>query len=70
VPLRDAVIGAAAGYLFLWAVVRAVQAGAGKDRHGLRRLQAAGRAGRLVRLEDAADDHPAVLLGRRAIGIT
>jgi prepilin signal peptidase PulO-like enzyme (type II secretory pathway) len=65
VPLRDAVLGAAAGYMFLWIVARAYEAGARADRHGRRRLQAAGRAGRLVRLADAADDHRAVVLRRR-----
>jgi hypothetical protein len=65
VPLRDAVIGAGRRLPGAVVVSLAVQAGDGQGRHGLRRLQAAGRAGRLARLDHAADDHRAVVGGRR-----
>ena len=44
----------------------AVQADPRQGRHGLRRLQAAGRARRVARLADAAADRPAVV-GRRRV---
>lgn len=57
VPLADAVWGAAAGYLSLWLVYWAFKLATGK-RHGLRRLQAVCRAGRLVRLAGTRAHHP------------
>jgi leader peptidase (prepilin peptidase)/N-methyltransferase len=62
VPLQAAVIGAMAGYLVLWSIYWAVQAGDRQGRHGLRRLQAARRTRRLVRLAGAAGD-PAARVG-------
>jgi leader peptidase (prepilin peptidase)/N-methyltransferase len=52
VPLREAVVGAIAGYVFLWCVYW--QAGAGCRRHGIRRLQAARGDWCVARLAGAA----------------
>jgi leader peptidase (prepilin peptidase)/N-methyltransferase len=46
--LRDAVIGAIAGYLTLWLVYWLFKLIRGKDGHGLRRLQAARRPRRVL----------------------
>ena len=69
-PLPDAVIGAVAGYLSLWSIYWALQADPRQGRHGLRRLQAAGGAGRLARLAGPAGDRAPVVGRRRGIGIT
>ena len=65
VPLRDAVIGAVAGYLSLWLVYWGFKLAHRQGRHGLRRLQDARRGRRLARLEDAAARDPAVVGGGR-----
>ncbi len=52
--MRDALIGAAAGYLVAVGRVPALPAGHRQGRHGLRRLQAVRRDRRLARLADAA----------------
>ena len=64
VPLQDAVIGAAAGLPVALDRVLGVQTGYGQGRHGLRRLQAAGCAGCLDGLANAARHNPALLTGR------
>ena len=63
-PLGDAVIGAVAGLPVAVVDLLALQADPRQGRHGLRRLQAAGRARRLARLADAAGDR-APVVGRR-----
>ena len=63
--LTSAVIGAVAGYLTLWLVFQLFRLVTGTRRHGLRRLQAAGRVRRLSRLAAAAAGNPAVVAGRR-----
>ena len=65
VTLRDAVIGAVAGYLSLWSVYWLFKLLTRQGRHGLRRLQAARRTRRLAGLEDAAADCCPLLVGRR-----
>src|SRR5476649_660591 len=59
VPLHDAVIGAAAGYLILWAIYWIFKLLTGKEGMGY------GDFKLLAALGDAADHHPAVVRGRR-----
>jgi hypothetical protein len=64
-PLSDAVIGAAAGYLSLWAVYWAFKLIRGKEGMGVWRFQAARSARCLARLAGVAGDRAALVGGRR-----
>ena len=60
--LEEAVIGAIAGYGILWGGVSPVQAADRQGRHGIRRFQAACRAGRVAGLVDAAGNYSVCLV--------
>ena len=63
-PLRDAVIGAVAGYLSLWTIYWLFKLIRGKEGMGYGDFKLLGGARRLARLADAAADRAAVV-GRR-----
>lgn len=64
-PAKPALLGAAVGYVSLWTVWWLFKQAHRQGRDGPRRLQAAGRVGRVVRVEGHSADHPDLLAGRR-----
>ncbi len=65
VPLRDAVIGAMAGYLLLWSIYWLFKLLTGKEGMGYGDFKLLAALRRLVRLAGDSGDHPAVVGGRR-----
>ena len=70
VPLQEAVIGAAAGYLTLWSINSRVPADSRHGRHGLRRLQDDRRGGRFRGMEvPVPGDPPFVRASGSSFGV-